>query len=199
MHLVIDEKFVILGAVISVVGTFNYFVGTLKGNIRPNRVSWLFWALNAMVAFVAQLQQGVGLHALLTFSVGFSPALIFIASFFGRKAYWKLTSFDYACGAISLMGMILWLMVDRPNIAIACSIFADFMAGIPTIRKSITHPESEHYLPFFTSMISAFITILTIKIWRFEYYAFPVYIFAFCAMIVPIIVGGQRRLRISRP
>jgi len=45
----------------------------------------------ALIAFKAQIKEGVGIHqALLTFMVGFIPLIIFIASFINKKAYWKI-------------------------------------------------------------------------------------------------------------
>ena len=76
-----DPHFVIVGVALQLIGVVSYLVDTLKGKVRPNRVSWFLWALGPLIAFSAQLDHGVGLVALMTFAVGFGPLLILIGSF----------------------------------------------------------------------------------------------------------------------
>lgn len=59
------------------------------------------------------------------------------------------------------------------------AIFADGIAGIPTVIKSFRFPETENYLEFLGSFISVTLSMLAIKIWNFTHYAFPGYIFFF--------------------
>jgi len=66
-------------------------------------------------------------------------------SFVNKKAYWKTSVTDYACGAAALIGLVLWYITSDGTLAIAFSIIADFFAAIPTFKKSYTHPESEDF------------------------------------------------------
>jgi hypothetical protein len=95
----INQNFVIVGAIIAAAGSVSYLIDTLKGRVKPNRVSFLLWSLAPLIAFFAEIQQGVGIQALMTFIVGFLPLTIFIASFVNKKAVWNLTGFDLICGA----------------------------------------------------------------------------------------------------
>src|SRR5207244_4891005 len=106
----INQNFVIVGAIIAAVGGLSYLLDTLKGKVKPNRVSFLLWSIAPLIAFAAQIKQGVGLESLMTFSTGFLPLTIFIASFANKKAEWKVTKFDLICGALSIFGLILWLI-----------------------------------------------------------------------------------------
>lgn len=175
----LNENFVLLGVLISLLGGISYIKDTLQGKIQPNRVSWGLWAFISMVAFSAEISQGVGIQSLATFMVGFIPLLIFLASFVNKKAYWKLTKFDLFCGVLSITGLILWYVTKIGNIAILFSIFADLMAGIPTLVKSYKYPETENWIEFMSSFISMSIAMLTFKTWTFAYYAFPLYIFCY--------------------
>ncbi len=175
----INENFVFLGAIIYLIGGGSYIWETLKGKVKPNRVSWGFWTLAVMIAFAAEIKQGVGLPSLATFMVGFVPLLIFISSFVNREAYWKLTKFDAFCGLLSVIGLILWYLTKNPNLAILFSIFADLAAGIPTLVKSYKFPETENWHEFITGASNVFIGILTLKAFSFAYLAFPLYIFCY--------------------
>lgn len=128
-----------------------------------------------MIAFVAEIKQGVGIQSLMTFMIGFSPLVILIASFLNKKAYWKLGSFDYLCGVLSFAGLIFWYLTKDGNIAIIFSLLADLLASLPTFVKAYYHPTTENSWGYSTAAINAILTVLTIKMWNFAYYAFPIY------------------------
>lgn len=172
----LDSNFVILGAIISFIGALSYLKDTLSGKAKPNRVTFFLWTLAPFIAFLAEIKQGVGIHALLTFMMGFNPLLILIASFISKKAEWKLTKFDLSCGALSLLGLFLWYVSKNPDVAILFAIIADGLAALPTIVKSYYYPETENYFAYLGGACFALITLLTITIWNFPHVGFPIYI-----------------------
>lgn len=173
----IPEYFVYVGAVISFIGGISYLIDTVKGKVKPNRVTWLLWSIVPLIAFSAEISEGVGLLALMTFMIGFKPLLIFLASFVNKKSVWKLSKLDIFCGVFSLLGIILWYITQEGLIAIVFSLIADFMAAIPTLVKSWLAPETEDHKAFTADAIGIFVTLLTIKTWNFAHYGFPLYIF----------------------
>src|SRR6266566_7672685 len=104
----LDPRFALLAAVVAFSGVVGYTIETWRGTTKPNRVSWSLWTLAPLIAFAAQLGEGVTYQAALTFVAGFGPAVVLAASFRDRKAYWRITKFDWACGALSLLAIILW-------------------------------------------------------------------------------------------
>ena len=196
----IDQNFVIVGAIIAAVGSLSYLVDTLKGKVKPNRVSFLLWSLAPLIAFFAEVKQGVGIQALMTFIVGFLPLTIFISSFVNKKAVWNLTGFDLMCGALSIIGLVLWFITKSGNIAIIFSILADGLAAMPTIVKSFNYPETESAWPYFASTISAILTLLTVKVWNIANIAFPLYIVLITLVIFSLVhfkLGKQIRLMLG--
>lgn len=183
----LNENFVILGAVIAFFGSLSYLIDTLKGKVKPNRVSFIMWSLAPLVAFFAQIKSGVGIQSLMTLMVGISPLSIFIASFFNKDSVWKLTKFDLVCGGLSFAGFILYLATKDAVLAVAFSIVADGLASLPTIKKSFFNPETESIAPYLTSAISALITILTLKNWEVIYAGFPIYILIVCIIIFSLV------------
>lgn len=145
--------------------------------MQPNRVSYLMWSLAPLVAFFAQMKEGVGISALLTLSVGLIPFSIFIATFFAKATPWKLTSFDFICGLLSLIGLIIYIFTQVGEIAILFSILADGLAAIPTIKKSFYFPETESGMTYLAGLISVIITMLTYTTWSFTTTGFSVYLF----------------------
>ena len=183
----IDERFIILGAVLSFIGHISYITDTVSGKAKPNRITWFLWALIPMIAFSAEINEGVGLASLMTFMVGFGPLLIFGASFINKKSYWEIKPLDIFCGILSLFGVLLWMITKSGNLAILFSILADGSAAVPTVIKAYHFPETENYMVFFLSGINALITLLAISGWNFAYFAFPIYIFLICLTMVLLV------------
>ena len=173
----LNQNFVIIGTIIGTAGAIAYLWDTVKGKVKPNKVSFLLWAIAPMIAFVAQIQQGVGLESLMTFSTGFLPLLTFIASFTNKNAKWKLTKFDILCGFLSVVGLILWLITKVGNVAIFFSIMADGLAALPTVIKAYKYPETEIAWPWLATCIGVTLTLLTLQEWTFANSGFILYIF----------------------
>ncbi|KKQ23699.1 MAG: hypothetical protein US40_C0007G0013 [Candidatus Roizmanbacteria bacterium GW2011_GWC2_37_13] len=184
---VINPNFVIVGVILQTLGSWSYLVDTLKGRIKPNKVSWLLWSISPLIAFVAMIKQGVGITALATFIVGFVPLVIFIASFFNRKAEWKITTLDIFCGTLSVLGLVFWLITKVGNIAIFFSILADGLAAIPTIVKSYLYPKTENSTIFIFGFVNAVIALLALNEWNFQNYGFPIYLLFVNALLVSLI------------
>ena len=172
----LPSYFVIIGTLISVAGSAAYLVDTLKGKIRPNRVSFLLWSIAPFIAFAAQIKQGVGLEALMTFSTGFFPLVVFIATFINKNAEWKINKFDWMCGFLSVIGLTLWIITKVGDIAIIFSILADGLAALPTLVKAYKYPDTELAWPWIATSLGVALTLLTIPHPDFTNSGFIIYI-----------------------
>ena len=193
----ISENWIYLGTAIGALGTAAYLRDTLRGTTKPNRVTWLLWAIAPLLAAAVEFDEGVGLRALPTFMVGFMPLLVFAASFVNADSVWRIRRFDYACGAVSVLGTVVWLVTRNGVLAITAAIAADFMAGLPTVHKSWTHPETETVHSYTGAAISMAIVLLTIDHWTFEVAAFPIFIVCMASVMV-FLVGLEPGPRLRR-
>jgi len=180
----LNENFIWIALLINSFGTVIYLWDTLKGKVKPNKVTWILWSVNPLIAFAAEVHQQVGIQSLLTFLIGFGPLIIFLASFVNKKAYWKITKTDVLCGLFSIFGLTLWYFTKVGNIAIVFSIVADGFAALPTLYKAYQHPKTENAFAYLTAAISGVITVLTIREWNLATYGFPAYIFLINLLIV---------------
>lgn len=172
----IPEQFIYLSVVFSFFGGFSYIRDTLKGKTQPNRVSFLLWSLAPLIGCAAALKAGVGWPILPIFMAGFTPLVIFFASFVNKNAYWKLTTLDYICGFLSLLALVFYLLSDLIILTIVFAILADFFAGVPTIVKSWKDPQSESPLLYILSSFGNIIGLLVITDWTFAAYGFGIYL-----------------------
>lgn len=196
----INENWIYLGTAIGAAGALVYLRDTLRGTTQPNRVTWLLWAVAPLLATAVELNEGVRLQALPTFMVGFMPLLIFIASFHNSAAVWKVRRMDYACGAVSVVGTVVWLATRNGVLAISAAIAADFLAGLPTLVKSWTHPQTETVHSYIGALISMVILLLTVDHWTFDVVAFPLFVLCMSG-VESLVVGlelGPRSRRLRR-
>jgi hypothetical protein len=170
------EYLVFVAALATLAATFVYVRSMFKGGAKPNRMSWLMWSIAPFIATAAAISNGIGWAVLPVFMSGLSPFLIFSASFVLKKAHWKLTSFDYVCGALSGLALILWYVTEDPNVAIALAIASDGLASIPTLTKAWKHPETEVAWPYLVGVFNASTSFLALTVWAFSAYAFPAYL-----------------------
>lgn len=179
----LPSYFAIVGTLINFIGVIGYIADTLRGKIKPNRVSFFLWSLAGFVAFAAQISQGVGVESLLVLSSGIIPFSIFLASFVHKNARWEVTRFDLACGLLSLIGLILWKITGEGNVAIVCSILADGLAAIPTVVKSFKYPDTELAWPWLVTVLAAVLTLLTLHEFTLANSGFVIYVFFINALI----------------
>ncbi len=188
----LNQNFVIVGALIGAAGSTAYLIDTVKGKVKPNRVSFLLWSIAPLIAFAAQIEQGVGMESLMTFSTGFLPLSVFIGSFVNKKAEWKLTTFDIICGVLSAAGLALWLITRVGNVAIVFSIIADGLAAVPTIVKAYKYPDTEIAWPWIASVAGVILTLLTLQQLTFANSGFIIYI-----LIVNTVIFSLVQFRIG--
>ena len=150
---------VIISALLMLIGGYAYFRDTLSGKTKPNRVSWFMWALAPLISIGAAFSADADIWASIRVIVGgIVPALVFLASFNNRHGYWKLSRFDLTCGALSLMALIFWGIVDSPLIAILLATAGNTFASVPTFFKAWNFPETETRLTYITSFLSSIVT-----------------------------------------
>ena len=187
------EYRVIGAAIASTLAALVYIRSMFTGRTKPNRVTWLMWAIAPLIAAAAALSNGVGWAVLPVFMAGFSPLMIFIASFFAKKAYWKPSTFDYVCGALSGLALFMWWLTKDPNVAIVFAISSDALASIPTITKAWNNPETESIWPYVVGVFGAASSLIVATFWTFSAYAFPSYLII--TNIVVLLAICKRQLR----
>jgi len=183
---------VIFSAVISIFGSSTYIWDTIKGKTKPNRVSWSLWALAPIIATFAALSAHADVWATTrVFLSGFMPLLIFIASFFNKKSFWKITFFDAICGVFSFLAIIVWLLMGSAQWAILLAVIADGFASLPTMVKGWKHPETETGLTFALGFIAVLLVLPSIPVWDIQNSAFQIYLLIVNAFLVFAIYGRR--------
>ncbi len=173
----LPEYFAVIGSVTASAGGIYYAYLTFRGRVKPNKVTWFFWSAFPMIAFAAQLVQGVGLVAWATFVAGVPPVLVLAGSLFNKDAYWKTRKIDYWFAVAGVLSVVAWQVTDIPGIAFTFSLLADFLVALPTVIKSYRFPETENWKAYGVSAFGFLLAVAAVHEWRYENYAFVVYLF----------------------
>lgn len=190
------QYMVLIGAAVNVYGIFFYIRDTIRGKTKPNKITWLMWAIAPMIATAAALSDGVRWAVLPVFMAGFMPLLVFISSFVNPKSYWKLEVFDYICGTCSILALVLWWITKEPLIAIIFSIISDGFAAAPTIIKSWKYPETESIEAYTTGLFNSLTSFFALKKFSISELAFPIYL-TITSLILIIAVSRGRLKKIT--
>lgn len=176
---------VVLSAIISIGGSCAYIRDTMSGKTKPNLVSWSMWALAPLIGAGAALSSDADFWASVRiFLAGFLPMLVFLASFTNRQSYWKLTTFDLLCGALSVAALIFWGLADSPRMAILLAASGDGLASLPTVIKAWKYPETETGVTYIASFVSVILVVPSIPEWDIENSAFQVYLLIANALLL---------------
>jgi hypothetical protein len=182
------EYLVFVAAAASIIAALVYIRSMFRGQTKPNRVSWFMWSVAPFVATAATVSSGVGWAVIPVFMSGFCPFLIFTASFFTKEAYWRHTSFDLFCGALSGLAIVFWYLTNNPNVAIIFAIVSDALASIPTLTKAWRNPQTESLWPFLVGTLTPLTSFVVATTWGFSELAFPIYLITINVLTFLVII-----------
>jgi len=186
----LPEYFAYLTILIGICSVYSYIKSMLSGKAKPNRVTWILWAVAPFVATYVGYKSGVALPVILTtFMVGFTSIPVIILSFFTKGAYWKTTTFDVICGILSVIAIIVWVTTKDGILSLVFAVLADLFAGIPTIIKSWRYSETENATSYAIGILNPITAFLIIKNFSFITLAFPLYV----ALANTIIILGIKK------
>ncbi|MEQ1849839.1 MAG: hypothetical protein ABL890_04595 [Candidatus Peribacteraceae bacterium] len=194
------QHIAILGLIINLACAIPYIRDTLIGKTQPNRVSYFLWFAIPLIGIAASWSEGVTWALVPVISASLIPFSIFLASFFDPRAYWRLRPFDYLCGALSILALVLWYVTNDASVAIVLSIIADLFASIPTVVKLWKYPDTETKITYAAGLMSAITGLFTLSMWSIFESAFPLYLIfmngalftaAFRGMLLPSEQAGK--------
>lgn len=164
----------ILGPLIAALGFLPYLKETIKGTVRPRIASWATWSLVTGIATVAALSEGAYTSAFLTGLATVVELSILIMAL--RKGDYDYNWVDGVSQAISVTGVIAWLLSNDATYAIIFNIIADFFGAVPTFYHSWISPHDESWKPFILSGLGASISFLAVTELSFVTAGFPIYL-----------------------
>ncbi len=137
--LIPDIKFYlgIIAGIISLTAYLIYFRSILKGESKPNRVTWWIWTFMGAILALSYYASGARdtiWSPIVEFIGPFATALFAIKYGEGGAA----DTTDILCFVGGVFSIILWFITGSPTLALILNLAIDGFAIVPTIKKIIS-------------------------------------------------------------
>lgn len=185
--------FLVVAALVTVVGVLPYVLDIIKGRSKPNIVSWMTWTLLTGIATAAEIAAHEYVAAIFTASAVVETGIIVALGL--KYGYVKYTYFDYVCQFGAIVGIILWQIFDSPTIGVVASVTIDLIGGLPTVRHSWQKPDEETWITYAMAGIGGIFAILALSTFNWISLPYAVYIVVINAVLSSIIIYRGKVLR----
>jgi hypothetical protein len=182
-----------LSAIISIIAILPYIYNILKGETKPERASWMIWAVLGSIAFFSQLEKGATNSLWMVGASTLSVAFVFLLSL--KYGYGKFSKRDKVSLLIATMGLLLWYITKEAALALFFTIAVDLIGSLLTTIKSYEDPESETVSTWIISSISGLLAAISVGEWNIILLIYPLYIFlANLSVFIAIILGKRNKI-----
>lgn len=179
----------ILAAIVYLAAFTRYVYAMLKAGNRPNRATWLIWALLGFVLLGSYYASGAKdtLPLLLVNQIGMIS--VFLLSL--KYGQGGVDKFDIACLAGAAVSLLSWAITNNPVYALMLGITTDFIGALPTIKKAMTKEPNEDKITWFLFLIGNGINFLGSDMSSFSNYIYPLYMTLLCLLIFCLLVKNK--------
>lgn len=172
---------------LTILAVLPYLRDILRGKTKPNLTSWITWSILTAIATFAAIDAGEYATAIFTAAATTSVLLVVIFGIW-KKAYVKYTPLDITCQLIALMGIVLWQMLDSPEIAMLMAIAIEMVGITPTIRHAWKQPNEETWQTFAISGTASILAVLAIESYNWVSLPYPLYLVLANYLVALIII-----------
>lgn len=163
-----------------------YITATLFGKTRPDRVTWwILTLIGLMIAssyFVGGARDTIWVP--LVYVLG--PFMIAVLSItYGEGKSWEVL--DKWCFAIAILSLPIWYFSKSAILVLVINIFLDFIALVPTIKKSYLRPDGEDRPAWTLESLAGIFNVFAIERWTFSIAFYPIYLLVINGIITMLL------------
>jgi len=172
-----------------------YARSILRGETKPQRMTWFIWTVLILIAFFSQLAKGATWSLLLTAGDAIAIIISFILSIkFGVGGLRKIDIISLCGAGVSL---ILWYLTKEPAVALFLIIIIDLIGANLTIIKTWKNPETENWVGWGICGVGGFLGVLAVGSFNFVLLSYPIYICLINTIMAVIILSRGKRVLIK--
>lgn len=131
----------VIASILAIVGNVPYLIDIIKGKVKPHPYTWLVWTIVSATIFFGQLARGAGVGAIPTAASEIFTLVIFLFSL--RYGFKNIQRTDTYFFIAALLGLIPWMLTKDPTLSVIIMVSIDFIAFMPTLRKTWRFPKTE--------------------------------------------------------
>ena len=189
------EIFGTLSALAILIGAGPYLKDIYLRKVQPHVLSWLGWAFITGLGASAMYAEGSTWLALIVAANTVTCLSIALFSIARKVGVFQTSKWDWIFFGLGIFGLVLWLTLDMPILALICAIFADFCFGVPTVIKTYKKPSSETPFAWIMATTSGFLSLFAIQMFTFTEVAYPLYLFLFDSLVLLLVLKVIRKNR----
>lgn len=187
----------VVAAVLSIYAFVPYARDVVACRTRPQRASWLIWAVLSCIALGSNIAEGAS--ASLWFAViqcAGTVAILLLA--ISRGAGQFMVAGDGYILTAAAVGLALWAATDNAAYALGVTITISLLGGYATIRKAFLDPASETLSTWLICCAAACLAIASVGQFDWVLLAYPLYLATlYGAVVVAIVLGRARRTQFT--
>lgn len=152
---------------------FFYIPAIISGRTKPNRASWWIWGGIGVLIVASYYSSGARGTIWVPLSEAIGPAIIALLSIKFGEGGW--TPLDKWCLVGAGIGTLLWWFTNSALIGLVFYLSVDFMAVIPTVKKSLHRPEHEDKNAWGLAFAGQLLNLLAVEKVVFSILLYPIY------------------------
>lgn len=186
----------IVAGVISFSAYFFYIAAIIRGETKPSRTTWFILAFISIVILASY--DASGAEQTIWVAVANALASVIIAVLSIKKGVGGSSKLDLFSFFGSLFSLVLWWYFDSALVALLANLIIDFLALLPTLRKSWYHPELEDRFAWLLTLIGNTLNLLAIDQMLFSVIIYPIYFFLIDGFIVWLLYRSRRHINLNK-
>lgn len=187
--------FGILAGIISLAAYPPYIRDMLKGTTKPERATWLIWTALSGIALAGQIGADAKWSLIMTLAQTIGVAVIFLLSL--KLGTGGLHRRDIISLLVAVVGLVLWVLTNRPIMAILLVIVVDAAGAWLTIYKAYKDPGSETLITWWLDTISNLLGVLAVGSLNVTLLSYPAYLLLANGAVVAAIYLARLKRRQS--
>lgn len=182
----------VLSGVFSVVAAVPYVLSILRGETKPNAISWGLWSLLQGIALVAQFKAGASWSAVLIFFVTLNTVVVTVFALTKKYGYREYGAIDGISAVLAILAIVAWQLTGNPIAAIVSTIVADACAAFPTMVKAKRDPRSENPTGWGFLLLASILGVASTERFDAQNLAFPLCLVVMSCIIFCFAYFGRR-------
>lgn len=171
---------------ISILAFIPYFHSILKGQTKPNRITWWIWTLLGILLYFSYKEAGAKETLWVPLIYIIAPLITAILSIKYGVGGW--TTFDLVCLLGALASTFLWIISGSPTVALILFLLIDLFGALPTIKKAYVVPEQESKLAWFLMCLANCVNLFAVQDFQFSILIYPLYMFIIGSIIFGLLI-----------
>ena len=175
-----------LAGIISLAAYAPYILSILRKETKPNRASWIIWAIVSTIIALSYREAGASYAFLAPVGYVIGSTIVFILSIRHGVGGW--TPFDRKCLIGAAISLVLWWVFNSPMSALLINLFINLLGTLPTARKAWYQPETESKVAWSLFSLGSIVNLFAVEEWIFSMAVYPVsMIFLIGIVTVPVL------------